>query len=103
MVLYRWTHNGGDNLTTGFLMISQHFSSYGEGISKELEDFDVCVYGLKGLTAVQLSEDEDARLIAHVVFKHDQELGSFLDDRRPFDLLPIMRRRTSWSCEWLLS
>ena len=33
----------------------------------------------------------------------DQELGSFLDDRRPFDLLPIMRRRTSWSCEWLLS
>ena len=50
-----------------------------------------------------LSKGEDARLIVHVALKHDQELGSFLDDQRPFDLLPIMRRRTSWSCEWLLS
>ena len=49
-----------------------------------------------------LSKDEDARLIAHVALRHDQELDSFLDDHRPFDLLPIMRRRTSWSCEWLL-
>ena len=55
------------------------------------------------LTAVQLSEDEDARLIAHVAFKHGQELGSVLDDRKSFDLLLIMRGRTSWSCEWLLS
>ena len=47
MGLYCWTDDGGDNLTTGFLIISQHFSSYGEGISKELEDFDVYVYGLK--------------------------------------------------------
>ena len=50
-----------------------------------------------------LSKGEDARLIVHVAFRHDQELGSFLDDRRPFDLLPIMWRRTSWSCESLLS
>ena len=84
-------------------MTSRRFSPYSEGMSWELEDFDVCVNGLKGLTAVQLSEDEDARLIAHVAFRHDQELGSVLDDRRPFDLLPIMRGRTSWSCEWLLS
>ena len=103
MELYRWTENGNDYLTTGFLMISQHFSSYGEGISRELEDFDVCVYGLKGLTAGQLSEDKDARLIAHVVFKHDQELGSVLDGRRPFNLLLLICRRMSWSCEWLLS
>ena len=82
-------------------MASQRFSPYSERISRELEDFDVRVSGLKGLTAM-LSKDEDARLIAHVALRHDQELGSFLDDHRPFDLLPIMRRRTSWSCEWLL-
>ena len=35
------------------------------------------------LTAVQLSEDEDARLIAHVAFKHGQELGSVLDSLSP--------------------
>ena len=83
-------------------MANQRFSPCSERISRELEDFDVRVSGLKGLTAM-LSKDEDARLIAHVALRHDQELGSFLDDQRPFDLLPIMRRRTSWSCEWLLS
>ena len=55
------------------------------------------------LTALQLSENEDARLIAHLTFKHGQELGSVLDGRKPFDLLLIMRGRTSWSCQWLLS
>ena len=54
---------------------------------RELEDFDVRVSGLKGLTAM-LSKGEDAQLIVHVALRHDQELGSFLDDR---DLLPIMR------------
>ena len=49
-----------------------------------------------------LSKDEDARLFSHVALRHGLELGSFLDDRRPFDLLPIMRRRTFWSCKWLL-
>ena len=58
---------------------------------RKLEDFGARVSGLKGLTAI-LSKDEDARLFAHVALKHDPELGSFLDDRRPFDLLPIMRR-----------
>ena len=103
MGLYCWSDDGGDSLTTGFPMTSQRFSPYGEGMSRELEDFDVCVYGLKGLTAVQLSEDENARLIAHVAYRHGQELGSVLDDRRPFDLLLIMQGRTSWSCAWLLS
>ena len=102
MELYRWTDNGGDNLTTGFLIRSQHFSSYGQGISRELEDFDVCVYGLTGLTVVQLFENEDVRLIAHVVFKHDQKLGSVLDDRRPFDLLLIIKDEIL-IIAWLLS
>ena len=44
-----------------------------------------------------------ARLIVHVAFRHDQELGSLLDDQMPFDLLTIMRGRTSWPCKSLLS
>ena len=47
-------------------MASERFSPYSERISRELEDFDVRVSCLKGLTAM-LSKDEDARLIAHVV------------------------------------
>ena len=31
------------------------------------------------------------RLIAHVAFRHGQELGSVLDDSKSFDLLLIMR------------
>ena len=57
MGLYCWSDDGGDSLATGFLMASQRFSPYSEGTSRELDDFDVCVYGLKGLTAVQLSEE----------------------------------------------
>ena len=78
-------------------MTNQRFSPYGEGMSRKHKDLD------QGLTTVQLSKDDDARLIAHVAFRHGQELGSVLNDQRPFDLLPIMRRRTSWSCKWLLS
>ena len=95
MGLYCWFDDGGDSLTTGFLMTSQRFSPYGEGMSREHKDLDVCLYGFKGLTTMQLSKDEDARLIA--------ELGSVLDDQRPSDLLLIMQGRTSWSCEWLLA
>ena len=43
------------------------------------------------LTTVQLSEDEHARLIANMAFRHGQELGSVLGDRKPFDLLFIIR------------
>ena len=100
MGLYCWSDDGGDNLATGYLTTSQ---PYGERLSRELKDLDVCVYGLKGLTTVQLSKEEDARLIVHLAVRHDQELGSVLDDQRPFDMLLIMQGRTSWSCEWLLS
>ena len=97
-----WSDDGGDSLTAGFLTTGQRFSLYGEGLSRELRDLDVCVCGLNGLTAVQLSEDEDARLIVDVAFRRGQELGSVLDERGPFDLLLIMQERTSWSCELLL-
>ena len=40
---------------------------------------------------MQLSEDEHARLIANIAFRHGQELGSVLGDRKPFDLLFIIR------------
>ena len=78
-------------------MTSLRFSPYGERLSRELKDLDVCVYGLKGPTTVQLSKEEDARLIAHLAVRHGQELGSVLDGQRPFDLLLIMQGRTSWS------
>ena len=46
--------------------------------------------GLNGLTAVQLSEDVDARLIVDVACRRGQELGSVLEERGPFDLMLIM-------------
>ena len=55
MGLYCWSEDGGDSLISGFHMTGQRFSLYGEGPSRELEDLDVCVCGLKGLMAVQLS------------------------------------------------
>ena len=103
MELYCWSGNGDDSFTTGFLLTSQRFSLYGERLSRELKNLDVCVYGFKGLTTLQLSKNEDARLIAHLAFRHGQEFRSVLDDQRPFDLLLIMQGRTSWSFFWLLS
>ena len=44
---YCWFDDGGDSLTTGFLMTGQCFSPYGQGLSRELGDLDVCVCGLK--------------------------------------------------------
>ena len=66
MGLSCWSDDGGDSLTTGYLITSQRFSPYGERLGRELKDFNVCVYGLKGLTTVQLSKEKDARLIAHL-------------------------------------
>ena len=45
---------------------------------------------LNGLTAVQLSDDEDARLIVLVACKSHQGFVSVLDERRPVDLLLIV-------------
>ena len=45
---------------------------------------------LNGLTAVQLSEDEDARLIVLVAYKRRQGFVSVLDERGPVDLLLIV-------------
>ena len=99
---YCWTGNGGDNLTTRFLMTIQRLSPYGERLSRELKKLG-CVCAALKLTTVQLSKDENARLIAHLGFWHGQELASVLDDEKPFDLLLIMQGRTSSSCKWLLS
>ena len=46
--------------------------------------------GLNGLTAVQLSEDVDARLIVDVACRRGQGLGSVFEERGPFDLMLIM-------------
>ena len=46
--------------------------------------------GLNGLTAVQLSEDVDARLIVDVACSRGQGLGSYLEERESFDLMLIM-------------
>ena len=50
----------------------------------------VGVCGLNGLTAVQLSEDEDARLIVLVACRRGEGFVSVLDERGPVDLLLIM-------------
>ena len=71
-------------------MPGQRFSPYGEALSRELGDVDVWVCGLSGLTAVQLSEDVDARLIVDVASRRGQGLGSILEERVPFDLVLIM-------------
>ena len=79
-----------DSLTAGFYMAGQRFSPYCEALSRELGDVDVSVCGLNGLTAVQLSEDVDARLIVDVACRRGQKLGLVLEERRPFDLMLIM-------------
>ena len=61
-----WSEDGGDGLTAGIHMTGQRFSPYGESLSRELADWDVSVCGLNGLTALELSEEEDARLIVDV-------------------------------------
>ena len=71
-------------------MAGQRFSPYGEALSRELGDVDVWVCGLSGLTAVQLSEGVDARLIVDVACRRGQGLGSILEERGPFDLVLIM-------------
>ena len=53
-------------------------------------DVNVGVCGLNGLTAVQLSENEDARLIVLVACRRGQGFVSVLDERGPVDLLLIM-------------
>ena len=53
---------------------------------------NVCVCGLNGLTAVQWSEDVDARLIVVVACRRGQGLVSVLDERGPVDLMIIMAR-----------
>ena len=58
--------------------------------SRELVDVNVEVCGLNGLTAVQLSEDEDARLIGLVACRRGEGFVSVLDERKPVDLLLIM-------------
>jgi len=45
---------------------------------------------LSGLTAVQMSEDVDARRIVDVACRRGQGLGSILEERGPFDLVLIM-------------
>ena len=101
MELYCWSGNGDDSFTTGFLLTSQLFNTVKDlaGSSKTW----MCVYGFKGLTTLQLSKNEDARLIAHLAVRHGQEFRSVLDDQRPFDLLLIMQGKTSWFFFWLLS
>ena len=69
----------GDSLTAGFYMAGQRFSPYGEALSRELGDVDVWVCGLSGLTAVQLSEDVDARLIVVVACRRGQGLGNLCE------------------------
>ena len=80
----------GDSLTAGFYMAGQRFSPYGEALSRELGDVDMWVCGLSGLTAVQLFEGVDARLIVDVACRRGQGLGSILEERGPFDLVVIM-------------
>ena len=53
MGLYCWSDDGGDSLTTGFLMTSQRFSLYNERLRRELEDFDVHVSGMTNGHVVQ--------------------------------------------------
>ena len=66
------------------------FSPYGEALSRELGDLDVWVCGLNVLTAVQMSENEDARLIVDAACSRGQGLGSVLEKRGAFDLMLIM-------------
>ena len=86
----------GDSLTAGFYKAAQRFSPYGEALSRELGDVGVWVCGESGLTAVQLSEDVDARLIVEGACRRGQWLGSFLEERGPFDLQRVstMKRAT---------
>ena len=53
-------------------------------------DVNVGVCDLNGLTAVQLSEDEDARLIVLLACRRGQGFVSVLDERGAVDLLLIM-------------
>ena len=105
----RWEHlnmtlgqncwsNSGDSLTAGFHMTGQRFSPNGEALS--LGDLDVCMCGVHGLTAVQLSENEDARLIVDVACRRGQGLGSVLEESKPFDLLLIIAGTLSSSHVW---
>ena len=71
-------------------MSGQRISPYGEGLSRALEDWDVCVCGLKRLKELELSEEEDARLMMDVGCRRGQQLGSVLEERVSFDLLLIM-------------
>ena len=80
----------GDSLTAGFIMAGQHFSLDDEALRMNLEYVDVSVFGLYGLTAMQLSEDVDGRLVVDVACTRDQGFGSVLEERGPFDLMLIM-------------
>ena len=46
--------------------------------------------GLNVLTTVQMSENEDARLIVDAACWRDKGLGSVLEKRRAFDLMLTM-------------
>ena len=74
-----WSVDGGNSLTAGFHMTGQRFSQYGESLSRELDGLDVCACGLNGLTAFQLSVNENARLIVDVTCIRGQELGLVLE------------------------
>ena len=77
-------------MTAGIHKTGQRISPYGEVLSKALADWDVCVFGLNGLKALELSEEEDARLMVDVGCRHGQQLGSVLEERVSFGLLVIM-------------
>ena len=82
------------NVTVSFLLL--HFQTLDGGFlqgratflavrykRRELGDVNVCVCGLNGLTAVQRSEDVDARLIVVVAGRRGQGLVSVLDKWSP--------------------
>ena len=55
------------------------------------------------LTAVQMSDNEDARLIVETACKRGKGLGSVLEKRRAFDLMLIMKGAYHLAMELLLA
>ena len=67
-------------------MTGQRSPPYGEHLSRDLGDLDVCVWVLSGLRP----EEVDARLFVDVGCKRGRHLGSVLEERVPLDVLLIM-------------
>ena len=96
-----WSEDCGDGLTAGINKAGQRISQYGQGLSKALAHWDVCVCGLNELKVLELSEEDDARLMEEA--DAVSSLVRFLKNGSPSTCWSSWWVRSTWSRELLLA